>query len=98
MFSVFSILVAIALLLAIVAMIFPQYPLLGVAMILVCVALLASPQMKIALLFSISALTGCYPFYEADATNWTVGVRGTHQEVADFVTNIVDPDAKSLAK
>ncbi len=52
--------------------------------------------MKTLLIFSTMLLAGCYPFYEADATNWAVGVRGTHQEVADAIRRVIDPDAQTL--
>lgn len=42
--SVFLILVCIALLLAVLSLIFPNYPLLGVAVILLCVSLLVGKQ------------------------------------------------------
>lgn len=43
-------------------------------------------------------LSSCLPFYSADETNWTIGIRGTHQEVIDTIRNFVEPDSESLAK
>lgn len=45
-------------------------------------------------------LTGCYPYYEADATTWHVGVTGTHHEVAVAVGRLIgDPNlGAGLAK
>jgi len=45
----------------------------------------------------LALLTGCLPFYEADATTWKVGITGTHKEVGDALLGVVDPDRDTLA-